>query len=279
LSHQIAQLRIYFKSQAKRVFEGRGEISVGYYLLKKEEPTKKTHIINIDNKKEEVLLNTKSLLCLKNNSIISKIQSSKIELFGKSAIYITSSIQQKTCENGVNKQIHRITDEGNIAFVKTGNLHKYQKTPKIILNGSKYPRYFYDKKGEYGLIGSHQHYFIGNQLDKIEDYFKTKLSAVLLSSLKYDMDYIEPKYYPDITKLRLDKITDETLADYFGFTKEEREAINATEYPKREYKFKEITCAQLKGEKEDKKEDDTDTNTSTEGGSRSRRFTRKIRRT
>lgn len=269
LSQQIILLRIYFKSQAKKLFEGRGEISVGYYLLKKEEPTKKTQIINIDNKKEEVLLNTKSLLCLKNNSIISKIQSSNIVLFGTSDDYQTTSINQKACENGKNKQIHRITDQGNITFVETGKLHKYQNIPKIILNGSKYPRYFYDKKGEYGLIGSHQQYFIGDDLDILEDYFKTKLSAVLLSSLKYDMDYIEPKYYPDIRTLPLKKISDETLADYFGFTKEEREAINATEYPKREYKFKEITCAQLKGEKDDEP---------AEGGGKQRRFTRKVRR-
>jgi hypothetical protein len=272
LKHQIIQLRIYFKSQAKKLFEGRGEISVGYYLLKKEEPTKKTKIINIDNKKEEVLLNTKSLLCLKNNSIISKIQSSNINLFGKSDDHVTTSIQQTSCETGPNKQIHRITDEGNVTFVKTSNVHKQQKIPKIILNGSKYPRYFYDKKGEYGLIGSHQHYFIGDDLDKLEDYFKTKLSAVLLSSLKYDMDYIEPKYYPDVRTLPLEKITDETLADYFGFTKEEREAIDATDYPKREYKFKEITCAQLKGEKEEGTDDKP-----AEGGGTgsSRRFTRR----
>ena len=68
--------------------------------------------------------------------------------------------------------------------------------------------------------------------------------------------------------LPLEKITDETLADYFGFTKEEREAINATVYPKREYKFKEITCAQLKGEKVEQ-----------EGGARSKYGrTRKARR-
>jgi len=41
-----------------------------------------------------------------------------------------------------------------------------------------------------------------------------------------------------------------SLADYFGFNKEERAAIEATEYPKREYKFKEITCAEVKGEQE-----------------------------
>ena len=83
----------------------------------------------------------------------------------------------------------------------------------------------------------------------LEDYFKTKLSAILLKHTKYDQEFIEPKYYPDVRALPLKIINDETLADYFGFTKEERASINATAYPKRQYKFKEITCAQLKDKK------------------------------
>jgi hypothetical protein len=103
-------------------------------------------------------------------------------------------------------------------------------------------------------------------LNKLEDYFKTKLSALLLANIKYRMKFIDPKYYPDIRSLPIEKITDETLADYFGFTKEEREAINATEYPKREYKFKEITCAELKKEK------------ASEGGSTQFNKTRKVKK-
>jgi hypothetical protein len=82
-------------------------------------------------------------------------------------------------------------------------------------------------------------------------YFKTKLSALILKYVKYRQEFIEPRYYPDVRGLDLDKINDETLADYFGFTKDERAAIEAIEYPKREYKFKVVTCAELKGEKDD----------------------------
>jgi len=249
LENQIITMKIYKNdSGAKDLFSGKGKISIAYYLLEKTIPVKKTHIISIDNSKEDALLSTNSLLCLKNNSIISKIQSSGVALFGDSPDYLTHSISQKLCESGEYKQIHRISDKGEITFVKTNNLHKYQTNRKIILNGYKYPRYFYDKKGEYGVIGSHQHFFIGNDLDKLEAYFKTKLSALLLSSLKYDMDYIEPKYYPDIRALPLETITDDSLADFFGFTAKERASIAATEYPMREYKLTEITCAQLNKE-------------------------------
>ena len=49
------------------------------------------------------------------------------------------------------------------------------------------------------------------------------------------------------------------LADYFEFTSEERNVINTTEYPKREYTLKNISCK-------------------TQEGGRSHRTTRKIRR-
>ena len=258
LSNQILYMKIYKNDAgAQGLFEGKGKISIAYYLLEKTKPTKKTKIISTDGNIEYALLNTDSLLSLNNNSIIAKIQASGIKMFKDSDNYLTNSITQKICSPGTHKQIHRIyepvrgvgvSSEHKITFVKTSNIHPYQTVPKIILHGYKYPRFYFDKKGEYGLIGSHQHYFIGDNLDKIEDYFKTKLSALLLQSMKYDMDYIEPKYYPDVRTLPLETINDETLAEYFGFTKEEREAINATTYPKNEYTFKEVTCAELKGE-------------------------------
>jgi hypothetical protein len=272
LSHQIIKMRIYKDTTAKVLFSGKGEISIAYYLLEKTLPKHKTKIIDTDNNTEYLMLNKESLLSLKNNSIISKIQLSKVKLFKTSEDYLTTSIKQTLCEKGNNKLVHRITNKGEITFVKSSNIHKHQYIPKIILYGFTYPRYLYDKRGEYGLIGFNQHYFIGDGLDKLDDYFKTKLSALLLSSLKYDQDFIEPKYYPDVRTLPLEKITDETLADYFGFTKEERETINSTEYPMREYIFKEITCAELKGKKAES--DDYDA----EGGGKQRRFTRKVRR-
>ena len=170
------------------------------------------------------------------------------------------------------QNIQKIGNDGLIYIIKSSKELDTLKFPKIYIDGYHYPRYFYDKDGEYGIIDQNQHYLIGENLGKQEMYFNTKLSALILKYVKYRQEFIEPRYYPDVRKLPLDKITDETLADYFGFTKEEREAINATEYPKREYKFKEITCAQLKGEKAEAGDSDA------EGGGKQRRFTRKVRR-
>ena len=267
LSHQIHKMRIIFNSDAKKIFGGSGEINIAYFLLENKQPTQPTQIIDIYNNKDNIQLKPDSILTLGYNSIFIKVQNKSI-LFKDSEGYYTSAIASAKCRAGKNKQVHRITNDGDITYIKTDIIHQKQNVPKIILNGAKYPRFLYDEDGEYGVIGTHQHYFVGEGLEKIENYFKTKLSALLLTNIKYDMKYIDPKYYPDVRTLPLDKITDETLADYFGFTNKEREIISATEYPKREYKFKEIKCAELNKEKGD----------SQEGGERLYRYTRKVKR-
>ena len=249
LKYQIRYMRIYDIYQSMKKFSGKGKISTAYFLLENKPSYTTTIIVDSIGKKEVIQLNNKSIIILANNLIFSKIQK-KASLFYESDELKVTSIKSDNCSAGSNKQIHRISESGEISFIKTSIEHKDQHKPKLYLSGYQNPRFYYDKDGVYGLIGSHQHYFIGNELDKLEDYFKTKLSAILLKHIKYDQEFIEPKYYPDVRNLPLKKITDETLADHFGFTKEERAAINATEYPKREYKFKESTCAEIKNEKE-----------------------------
>jgi hypothetical protein len=87
---------------------------------------------------------------------------------------------------------------------------------------------------------------VGDNLDKVKKYFDTKLSALILNYIKFTQEKIEPKYFPDVRSISIDKINDETLGDYFGFTKKEREAIESTEYPDIKYKFKEVSCGDLK---------------------------------
>lgn len=238
LKYQIKTIRIYDMYQSMKQFSGKGKISVAYYLLQNAPLNSNTTIIDRLGKKEIVQINSKSIIILAINSIFSKIQK-KASLFYEHDDLKVTSLKSANCKAGNNKQIHRISESGEITFIKTALEHKDQYKPKLYLSGYQTPRFYYDKEGVYGLVGSHQHYFIGSNLDKLEDYFKTRLSAILLKHTKYDQEFIEPKYYPDVRTLPLETITDDTLADYFGFTKEERDIINATEYPKREYQFKE----------------------------------------
>jgi hypothetical protein len=270
LKLQITYIRIYHKSQAKKEFGGKGEITVAYYCLQNKPSTISTKIKGMDGKLETVQLHPNSIILLNNTSIINKcVEKSTFWKDNKNFKHTTTS-----CNPGLHKQIKGIYDNGYIEFVKTSEKHKDQELPKIIISAATYPRIYYDTKGEYGVIGSGPNYWIGSEkeLKLLQSFLKTKLAAFLTKELRFRQGFVEFKYFPDITTLNLEDMTDETLADYFGFTKEERVEINATEYPKREYKFKEITCAQVKGEKADA--DDG----STEGGAKKRRTTRKLRR-
>lgn len=271
LSKQINFIKIIFLEQSKKIFNGKGELTTAIYLIHNQPVSNATVILDMIGKKETLKLDAESIIILAHNSIYAKI-CKKSKLFLNTDTVKSTAI--KTCTPGPNKQIIGIYENGEIKYVKTSETHPLKNNPKIIINGYTFPRYFYDKDGEYGKFSKDGTNFIivGDNLKKVQDYFDTKLSAMLLNYIKFTQKKIDPKYYPDVRTLPLDKINDETLSDYFGFTKEERAAIEATEYPKREYKFKEVTCAQLKGEKDDDGEEPE----SKEGGFRKpHHFTRR----
>ena len=270
LQKEISYIRIYHKSQSKKVFGGKGEITVAYYCLQNKPSTASTRITGMDGKVEIVKLHPNSIILLNNTSIINKcIEKSSFWKDNKNFKHTTT-----LCNEGSYKQIKGIYHDGYIRFVKTSKKHDDQDIPKIIISGATYPRIYYDKKGEYGVTGSGPNYWIGSEkeLKLLDSFLKTKLAAFLTKELRFRYGFSEFKYFPDITKIDIGKITDESLADYFSFTKEEREVINTSDYPNREYIFKEITCSEAKDEKAEVADEPA------EGGSKQRRVTRKLRR-
>jgi hypothetical protein len=232
---------------------------------------KNTIIQGTSGKRENIKLNKESIILLNNSSIISK-------LISKSPLWKDNKKFRHTavpCIAGTYKQISGIYENGEITIVKTHQKHIDSDAEKIIVSGRNYPRIYFDK-GEYGLVGSGVNYWVGNddELTMLNNFLNTKLSAFLTKELKFRQNFVEFKYFPDITQIDFDKkVTDDSLADYFGFDDDERKVINATEYPKREYRFKESSCSEAKGKKADGYESDA-----SEGGARTHRFTRKIRR-
>ena len=257
LSKQLLTIKIYKDDgSAQKLFEGKGKISIAFYLLEnKPVSTQKTHFEYADykDKKEDILLSTKSILLQKYNSIYSKIVN-KCPLFGNTEGLMHKTI--KHCDdNGKHKLITILEEKGIIKYIKSSVSHPDQNTPKIIVGGTYTPIVLFDKEGEYGLYSKGQRsYFVGTDLEKIRDYFKTKLSTMLLEFIKFEQNFIKPAYYPDIRSIDLDIINDNTLANYFGFTAEERKEIAQMSdpiHPKAD-KIIKITCAQLKKEKEPK---------------------------
>lgn len=250
LDKQLITLKNFKDSQLKEKFGESANITSAYYLLQNKPSTVKTTVIDVNGIVSDIKLNKKYPIVLAYNNILYKIID-KCELFKDTKQYAQKSLNNSECsDSGTNKNIAGIDETGNILTVKSMKKHPYQDTPKIFIDGSSKLKYYYDKDGKYGIIGQNQFYIIGDELEDIEKYFKTKLANFLLRTIKYRMNFIEPRYYPDIRTIKLEKINDDTLADYFKFTKEERDVINATETPHDKYKFTPITCTELSKKKD-----------------------------
>jgi hypothetical protein len=282
LEKQLMIIKNFKDSQFKDIFGESANITSAYYLLQNKSSTKDTILIDSTNRKSEVKLDKKYPIILAYNNILYRIIE-KCKLFKDTELFEQKSLGVTDCNNaGTNKNIAGIDDTGKILIAKSIKKHPYHNTPKIFIDGSSKLKYYYDKDGEYGIIGQNQFYVTGDNLEDIEQYFKTKLANFLNKNIKYRQNFIEPRYQPDVRVIPKDKlknnkgkvtgeINDETLANYFAFTKEETAVINATENSHDKYTITGITCAQLKGEKGEVGE---------EGGSRKeRRVTRKLRRT
>ncbi len=234
LSKQICNLKI-FKGDVStnKQFDGKGKINVAYYLLKNTIVNNhKTRIEYADNKEyiENVILSSKSILMLNYNSIYQKIIN-KCKIFNETK----GLFHKKICscnDSGIYKLITILKENGNVNYVNSMIAHPDQNKPKILIGGTYTPIVVFDKKGDYGLFDKGQrHYFMGDNLNDIADYFKTKLSTLLLRYIKYEQDFIKPGYFPDIRTINLKKINDDTLADYFGFSPEERIEISKMPHP------------------------------------------------
>jgi hypothetical protein len=250
MSKQITYIKIYKNDgKAQAEFQGKGKISLAYYLLKNKDITEKTQIVYADDKDQTdtIMLSPESILLLKYNSIYHKI-------LGKCVLFKDTTglkhTQIKSCsDTGPYKLITILEEKGIIKYVNSDVPHPEQNAEKIIIGGTYRPVVYYDKEGEYGLYAKGQrHYFTGSELDKINDYFKTRLSTLLLNYTKYEMDFIKPGYYPDIRTTGLTVINDDTLSDYFGFTVKERSEISKMPLPIHPAadKLIKISCAEIK---------------------------------
>jgi hypothetical protein len=259
LSKQVLNIKIYKNDgAAQKLFGGTCKISIAFYLLENKAATsQKTQFEYGDykDKREDVLLSIKSIITLNYNSIFNKVNN-KCALFGNTEGLKHITINE--CDdNGKNNLITILEEKGTIKYVKSSVPHPDQTTPKVIVGGTYTPIVFFDKEGKYGLFKKGQrNYFIGEDLDKINDYFKTKLSTMILRCVKYEQDFIKPGYFPDVRSIDLEKINDKTLANYFGFTQEERREIDQMPYPIHPTadNIIKISCAELKGKIKEEKQ-------------------------
>ena len=140
----------------------------------------------------------------------------------------------KTCiiENGVNPKL----------LIEYSNIEQsYAGIPKLVLAHKMYGFPYLDISGTYGISNRDNYVFHSmsvERMKKIGQFLSTKTALYLFEMTRYRMKYLEKYAFeliPDITNIAdfPEVINDETIADYFGFDKEERIAINALH--KKEY--------------------------------------------
>jgi hypothetical protein len=94
---------------------------------------------------------------------------------------------------------------------------------------------YFDEFGTFG-ISNRDNYVICNRtkedIEIMKAFFSTKTALYLFESTRYRMKYLEKYAFeliPDITQFAdfPNTIDDDTIADYFGFDKLERQSIKA----------------------------------------------------
>ena len=114
---------------------------------------------------------------------------------------------------------------------------------KLVMPHKMYGFPYIDYTGQYGICNRDSYVILCDDtsvLERLSQFFKTKTALYLFESTRYRMKYLEKYIFqllPDITKLSdfPHDITDESIADYFGYTLEERSAIQNLH--KKQYTF------------------------------------------
>ena len=114
---------------------------------------------------------------------------------------------------------------------------------KLIMAHKMYGFPAIDRDGDFG-ISNRDNYVIQNKdmrvLERFRTFLGTKTALYLFEATRYRMKYLEKYIFqliPDITKLPNfpETITDETIADFFGFSDLEREGIRSLHRKEYEY--------------------------------------------
>lgn len=110
---------------------------------------------------------------------------------------------------------------------------QYYGNKKLIMAHKMYGFPFIDYSGCYGISNRDNYVYLSennDELKKIKEFFSTKTALFLFECTRYRMKYLEKYIFyliPNILKLPNfpEKITDDTIADYFNFDLVERKAI------------------------------------------------------
>ena len=263
-SYKINKIKCFSNTETNRLFNKQAQTPTCILYLTNKLNCIINNIINAETNNIQLKLYDKTYnnyidYCFKINepipvygaSVISKLQK-YIYKYG-CLNFIKTNLPYKKVSISKTK-----TDKHLYKNIKT--CHLKNLTPEIIYEYSDKPLPYYDKlklvlahkmygfpvidrEKKYGISNRDNYVFISqdiNKLERIKQFLSTKFALFLYETTRYRMKYLEKYIFqliPDITNI-LDfpnKITDETISEYFELSIEERNSINNLH--KKQYNF------------------------------------------
>lgn len=253
MQFKIHKIHCFSNTKMNQLFRGEAQTPSCYFLMEKKGTDKKVFLWDTDYKSySELYLREKMPIPVFGSTIINKILPF-VRKHGNLKL-IKSNMPNKKIKFSKLK-----TDVYCYPNIKTCII-KDKILPSLSINYSNHPCCFHDKSklvlahGMYGFpyIDSHKFYGISNRdkyvylddseenLKKIRDFLSTKFALYIYESTRYRMKYLEKycfEYLPNIINISdfPKEINDESIADYFHLSQEDRENIQSLH--KKIYKF------------------------------------------
>ena len=239
---KILKLHALNNTKTNQIFKGEAQTPCAYYLLKKCASDNYVDIFDYDqNKYITYSLKPEIPIPVFGSSVIKKF-CNKVNSSNKLRVYKTNLPPKNCILSDIEKENYYIN-------VHTCRLDKL--SPKLIIKYSSKSCCFHnkrklimahgmygfptiDKDGIYGISNRDKYIILREDMEdlrKLQRFFSTKTALYLFESTRYRMKYLEKYIFeliPDITKLDNfpSEINDETIANYFGLSDEEKTAID-----------------------------------------------------
>lgn len=252
-SYKIKKLKCLTNTETNSYFSGQAQTPTCYFHLIKEPTDNIIDLYDKDLKQYiEYPFDVNEPLPVFGASVLKKIKI-KENQFKLQKVYKTN-MPSKTIS--LCKQYSKDHPYKNIRTTILSKLdaklvYEYSNKPmafygkkKLVMGHKMYGFPFIDYKGEYGISNRDNYVILSENdavLERLCEFFSNKLALYLFETTRYRMKYLEKYIFqllPDINKLDKvpDKLTVESLSEYFGLTIEERKSIENLH--KKDYSFK-----------------------------------------
>ena len=255
--YNIQYLHCISNTKTNQIFKNAQTPSC-YFLLTKEKSPNTITIYDEDrNKYINYYLTEKAPIPVFGQEIIKKLQKycSLPNNINNAIIVVKSNMPQKDVKLSPVKtedykypnistcQLKYKSNTPELVINYSNVLLPWSGVPKLILAHKMYGFPYFDKVGEYGISNRDNYIIIKEDyrdLIKLQKFLSTKTALYLFEATRYRMKYLEKYAFqliPDITRLKdfPIEINDETIAEYFGFDQEDRDAIQKLH--KKNYEF------------------------------------------